>query len=92
MAGFHEVIYTQRTKDVVEKRLEKNPAQDVWRVSSTLFSHLRYDVSLKPLEELKERWNEGALEKYNDIKAYDSVMEELKAINLFGDGEAVGNY
>jgi hypothetical protein len=53
---------------------------------------LRYDVSLKPLEELKERWNEGALEKYNDIQAYDSVMEELKAINLFGDGEAVGNY
>lgn len=53
---------------------------------------MRYDVSLKPLEELKERWVEGAESKYEDIKAYDSVMEELKAINLWGDGQAVGNY
>ncbi len=92
MAGFHEVIYTDRTKSVVEKRLEKNPNADVWRVSSTLFSHLRYDVSLKPLEELRERWNENAEQKYEDIKAYDSVMNELKAINLYGTEEAVGNY
>jgi len=67
MAGFHEVIYTPKTKEVVQKRLEKNPNQDIWRVSSTLFSHLRYDVNLKPLEELKERWVEGADAKYPEI-------------------------
>jgi hypothetical protein len=54
---------------------------------------LRYDVSLKPLEELKDRWTDNADTKYPDIKAYDSVMEELKAIHLWGDDqEGKANY
>lgn len=68
MAGFHEVIYTERTKEIVQKKLEeKGQDLDIWRVSSTLFAHLRYDVSLKPIEELKDRWNENADNKYPDI-------------------------
>ena len=86
MAGYHEVIYTEKTKEAVEKWLEeKGQDVDVWRVSSTLFSHLRHDVSLKHLDELKDRWSENADAKYPDVKAYDSVMEELKAIHLWGD-------
>lgn len=71
MAGFHEVIYTEKTKNVVEKRIAENPDEPIWRVSSTLFSHMRYNVSLKPLDEMKEKWNEGAEEKYEDVQAYD---------------------
>ena len=40
MAGFHEVIYTESTKERVEKRLEDKPDEPIWRVSSTLFSHI----------------------------------------------------
>ncbi len=45
--GFHEVIYTED----VRKRYEeaKKNGKITWRVSSTLFSHMRHDVSLKPL-------------------------------------------
>ncbi len=72
MAGFHEVIYTEKTKQVVESRVaERGDGAPVWRVSSTMFSHIRSDVSLKPLDELKEKWDEGAAEKYEDILAYD---------------------
>ena len=53
MAGFHEVIYTEKTKEKVQERVEtEGDDKPIWRVSSTLFSHMRYDVSLKPLEEL----------------------------------------
>lgn len=60
MAGYHEVIYTDETQKVVDAKLEenKNGASNIlWRISSTLFSHLRYNVDLSPLEELKELHN-----------------------------------
>ena len=87
MAGYHEVIYTEATKERVDKRVEEKPDEPVWRVSSTLFSHMRYDVNLAPLEELKDRWSEGAGEKYPAIQAYDQVMDELKAIALHEESE-----
>jgi hypothetical protein len=71
MAGFHEVIYTDKTKEVVESRLAENPDKPIWRVSSTLFSHMRYNVNLAPLPEMKEKWVEGAEDKYESIEAYD---------------------
>jgi hypothetical protein len=53
LAGFHEVIYTQATKDAVEQVKKENELTEkpkiLWRVSSTLFSHLRYNVDLSPL-------------------------------------------
>lgn len=88
MAGFHEVIYTDKTKEIVKKIIEEQGDEtNIWRVSSTLFSHMRYDVLLKPLEELREKWNEGAEEKYKDVRAYDQVMDELKAIALHSESE-----
>ena len=52
MAGYHEVVYTEKTKEVVERKLAENKegANNImWRISSTLFSHLRYDVDLTPM-------------------------------------------
>lgn len=54
MAGYHEVIYTERTREVAEKKIAENeagkePKNILWRISSTLFSHIRYDVDLSPI-------------------------------------------
>ncbi|CAI2373022.1 unnamed protein product [Moneuplotes crassus] len=84
-AGFHEVVYTDATKERVQKKIEEHPDTPVWRVSSTLFSHIRHDVSLAPLECLSEKWDEGALEKYYDITSEEKTIEELKAISLHTD-------
>ena len=87
MAGYHEVIYTDSTKEVLDKKLEENKsgASNIpWRISSTLFSHIRYDVDLSPMEEVKELWNHDNINagKYPKMTAHEKLMEELKAINL----------
>jgi hypothetical protein len=52
-------------------------------VSSTLFSHIRYDVDLSPLPEMRHMYDEEeALGKYRRMTAHEKLMEELKAINL----------
>lgn len=84
-AGFHEVIYTDATKEKVAKRLEEDPNAKVWRVSSTLFAHIRHDQSIAPMQELKDYWEEGALEKYPDCTSEEKTMEELKAISLHAE-------
>lgn len=86
-AGFHEVVYTDATKERVQKRIEENKDAHVWRVSSTLFSHIRHDQSLAPLDCLSDKWDEGAKEKYYDITSEEKTMEELKAINLHSDAQ-----
>lgn len=87
LAGFHEVIYTQATKDALERLTKESEAKGEtrikWRVSSTLFSHLRYDVDLSPLPELEGFYNkEEALKKYHKCNAFEKLIEELKAVNL----------
>jgi hypothetical protein len=56
----------------------------MWRISSTLFSHLRYDVDLSPMEELKHLHNTENVRagKYPKMTCHDKLMEELRAINL----------
>lgn len=87
LAGYHEVVYTTATKDVVTNKLEENQkgANNIlWRISSTLFSHLRYDVDLTPLEQMSHLHNQEAVAsgKYKTMTAHDKLMEELRAINL----------
>lgn len=87
MAGYHEVVYTDKTKEVVNKKLEenKNGANNImWRISSTLFGHLRYDVDLTPIEEMAHLHNKENVQagKYPPMTAHEKLMEELKAINL----------
>lgn len=62
LAGFHEVIYTQETKDSYEKKKAeiKDEERTIWRVSSTMFTHFRYDVDCSPLTELSNYHSENA--------------------------------
>jgi len=76
-AGFHEVIYSEKTKLAVEKA--KAEGKILWRISSTLFSQIRSDVILEPLGRLA---TEEAKKAYPAIVTQEQVMNELKAINL----------
>lgn len=86
LSGYHEVIYTEATKEAADKARDENlngANRILWRVSSTLFSHLRYNVDISPLPEMKAFYNEEeAREKYRPMTAHDKLMEELRAINL----------
>lgn len=82
LAGFHEVVYTEATKAAMEVAKE-DPTRILWRVSSTCFAHLRYNVDISPMSEMKGFYNEEeARKKYRTMTAHEKLMEELKAINL----------
>ena len=87
IAGYHEVMYTQATKDALErakKEMEETGKKRIlWRISSTLFSHLRYDVDIRPLPEMSDFYNpDEANAKYRPMTAHEKLCEELNAINL----------
>ena len=87
LAGFHEVVYTEDTKRVRDQNIQITQEQGIrkstWRISSTLFSHLRHDVDLSPLPELAHLYDpETVLAKYTPCTAYEKLCEELKACNL----------
>ena len=77
LCGFHEVVYTEKTKEGMLKA--KDAGKSTWRVSTTLFSHLRHDVILKPLPSFE---NEETIKKYPPMSAYEQLEDELKHINL----------
>lgn len=77
IAGFHEVVVTDRTL-AAKERAEK-AGKSTWRVSSTLFSHVASDQTLKPLGDFAKQ---SGAEKYPPTKAGIQVSEELKAIKL----------
>ena len=76
-AGFHEVVVTEETIKAAEKA--KAEGRSLWRVSSTMFSSIRYDEILKPLDIFK---NSKDYNKYPPILTSDQVEAELKAIEL----------
>jgi isopenicillin N synthase-like dioxygenase len=87
LAGYHEVIYTEATEKAVERareEIEQGKERIMWRVSSTLFSHLRYNVDISPLPELAGACfnKEEADIKYKKMTAHEKLMSELQAINL----------
>lgn len=47
LAGFHEVVVTDDTLRVIEKR--RADKKSLWRISSTLFGHIQSDQVLEPL-------------------------------------------
>lgn len=51
-AGFHEVIVTPETVAAAERA--KKEGRSLWRVSSTMFSGIRYDNMLQPLDMFKD--------------------------------------
>ena len=81
-AGYHEVIYTEGTKTALERAkqemIDTGKKRVLWRISSTLFSHLRYDVDLSPLPEMAHLYNaEEANKKYVKMTAWDKLCQEL---------------
>lgn len=73
LAGYHEVVVNDNTLKKMQKRKSMN--KSLWRVSSTLFSHLRSDDFLEPLPQFKN-------DKYPRILVGDQVKKELEDINL----------
>ena len=60
LSGYHEVVYTEATKAALEKAKEEQSEgkeRILWRVSSTLFSHLRYNVDISPMPELSDYYS-----------------------------------
>eukprot|EP01114_Cavostelium_apophysatum_P006747 TRINITY_DN1819_c0_g1_i1.p1 TRINITY_DN1819_c0_g1~~TRINITY_DN1819_c0_g1_i1.p1 ORF type:complete len:348 (-),score=59.63 TRINITY_DN1819_c0_g1_i1:60-1103(-) len=76
-AGFHEVVVTKETMTAFEKAQQEG--RSLWRVSSTLFSHVASDKVLEPLSKFA---GEPDAKKYPAILTGDQVSEELALIKL----------
>jgi len=76
-AGFHEVVVTPETLATIDRAKQENSS--LWRVSSTLFSHVASDKELFPLSPFD---SEEARKSYPSILAGDQVAEELSKIKL----------
>jgi isopenicillin N synthase-like dioxygenase len=79
LAGWHEVVVNQRTLDVIER--SRAAGKSLWRISSTLFSHINSDATLRVLVGSEEE-KKAKLAKYPAILAGDQVNAELEAIKL----------
>ncbi|KAF5738365.1 hypothetical protein HS088_TW13G01263 [Tripterygium wilfordii] len=79
MAGMHEVVVTSKTTEAIKLASEQN--RSLWRVSSTLFSHIASDAMLKPLGHFSES---RLASKYPPMCAGEFVEQELAVINLKG--------
>lgn len=75
--GYHEVIYTEEVLAAKEKAVKEGRIP--WRVSSTLFSHIRGDVVLEPLPKFKTAESD---KKYPPILASAHAAKELEDISL----------
>lgn len=76
-AGFHEVVVSPNTAAIIEKR--RIEGKSLWRVSSTLFSHMQSDQILQPLGQYA---TPESIAKYLPKMAGQQVKEELDAIKL----------
>lgn len=79
LAGFHEVVVVEATQSAMDRARAEN--RSLWRVSSTLFSHIASDKVLEPLGAFA---CEAARAEYPATKAGDQVQAELEAIKLAG--------
>jgi isopenicillin N synthase-like dioxygenase len=77
-AGYHEVVCAPETLTAIEKARESGTS--LYRISSTLFSHIASDNVMQPLGKYGE--SEAVRAKYPPIKAGHQVQAELNAIKL----------
>jgi isopenicillin N synthase-like dioxygenase len=77
LAGFHEVIVSAATVKTIEARKAEN--KSLWRVSSTLFSHIQSDQVLQPVGKFA---SDETIKAFPAMKAGDMVQAELAHINL----------
>jgi len=76
-AGFHEVVVVAETLAALERA--KAEGRPLWRVSSTLFSHVNSDKTLQVLPPFE---NEETVRKYPPTLAGKQSEDELAAIAL----------
>ena len=76
-AGFHEVVVIPDTLEAIKRQSEKT--RPLWRISSTLFSHIASDQILKPLSPFE---HSPTASDYPPIHAGQQVEEELNFISL----------
>ncbi|PAV19481.1 Clavaminate synthase [Pyrrhoderma noxium] len=85
-AGYHEVVVTEATLEVMEKRRREFPDRPLRRISSTFFWHLSSDYDLSPIPSLvkkKAAYGEDLdTSEYPKMKAGQQVQNELKNIAL----------
>jgi len=82
LAGYHEVVVTEETLQSIErKKLEK---KSLWRISSTLFSHIASDNVLEPLLG-DESTKSQKRKQYPPLLAGQQVERELTGIGLHAD-------
>jgi isopenicillin N synthase-like dioxygenase len=82
-AGYHEVVVVPETLQAVERA--KKEQRSLWRVSSTLFSHVNSDKELKPV--VPSFSNPENLKNYPPTLAGIQVQEELNLIKLGVGGQ-----
>ena len=73
-------MYTEQTKAAFEKA--KTEGKITWRVSSTMFTTLRYNVDCSPMPQLSHLHTADAATKYGNLSTYDILMTELDATNM----------
>ena len=73
-------MYTEQTKAAFEKA--KADGKITWRVSSTMFTTLRYNVDCSPLPSLSHLYTAEQASAYGNLSAYDILMTELDATNM----------
>jgi hypothetical protein len=77
IAGFHEVVINELALKAREDAVKNG--RSLWRISSTLFSHIASKETLSVLDRFK---NEPTAHLYPDIQTGDQVREELRQIAL----------
>lgn len=77
LAGFHEVVVTPGTVAAINRQRSAN--KSLWRVSSTLFSHIQSDQELGPLAHFA---TPQSLAQFAPVLTGDMVRKELQAIAL----------
>ena len=78
-AGLHEVVITERAKEIYKEREELGIVNANWRVSSTVFGHVEHDCLVEPLGHFATK---EAMEKYPPITGLELMKQELTETDM----------
>lgn len=78
-AGLHEVMLTQKAKEMYIEREKQGIKNGNWRVSSTVFSHVEHDEVIQPLPPFD---TPEALEKYPPMTGLELMKRELESTDM----------
>jgi isopenicillin N synthase-like dioxygenase len=77
LAGFHEVVVSEQTIQAINEA--SKAGRSLWRVSSTMFTHIASDHILQPLEPFV---NFETVKIYPPVKAGTQLLAEVAAVNI----------